>query len=134
MAKLLSLRTFTDARGNLSVVEDSELPFPIKRLFYIYGVDKSDRGGHRHKTTSMALISLRGSCKADVNEGSGRDTYVLDHPNSCLILEPKDWHLLYDFAPGTIVLACASRHFDESDYIFEEYKKHDTVSRSAKDK
>ncbi|MBL0310797.1 MAG: FdtA/QdtA family cupin domain-containing protein [Bacteroidetes bacterium] len=123
MANLLTLRTFSDTRGNLSVLEDHEIPFPIKRLFYIYGVDESKRGGHRHKTTHQALICLTGSCRVRVNNGQEGQHYHLNTPKNCLILEPKDWHDLYDFAPNTILLSCASEYFNQDDYIFEEYNQ-----------
>jgi len=57
MAILLDLKTFTDARGNLTVIE-KVLHFEIKRIFYIYGVDNSIRGGHRHRRTYQAAIAL----------------------------------------------------------------------------
>lgn len=121
MAELLTLRTFSDRRGHLSVLEDYEIPFPIKRLFYIYGVDESKRGGHRHKTTCQALICLTGSCKVNVQNQNEVQHYQLNAPQSCLILEPEDWHDLYDFEAGTILLVCASHPFDKDDYIFENY-------------
>ena len=55
MAHIIHLKTFSEKRGNLSVIEN-EIPFDIKRIFYIYGVDDSVRGGHRHKTTVQAAI------------------------------------------------------------------------------
>ena len=121
MAKTLRLRTFSDARGNLSVVEDYEIPFKIKRLFYIYGVDGSERAGHRHKTTYMALISLKGGFTTYINNGNEIRIVRIDSPGTCLILEPFDWHKLYDFAPDTILLVCASEYFSTDDYIYEEY-------------
>ena len=53
MAELLNLKTFTDKRGNLTVIEKI-IPFDIKRIFYIYGVDDSKRRGHRHHKTIQA--------------------------------------------------------------------------------
>ena len=58
MAYLIDLKSFTDKRGNLTVIEKT-LPFEIKRIFYIYGVDDSDRGGHRHKKPSRQLSASR---------------------------------------------------------------------------
>ena len=55
MAHLIDLQTFTDKRGNLTVIE-KVIPFDIKRVFYIYGVDDSTRGGHRHHNTIQAAI------------------------------------------------------------------------------
>jgi dTDP-4-dehydrorhamnose 3,5-epimerase-like enzyme len=129
MSNLLELKTFSDKRGNLSVVEDYEIPFPIKRLFYIYGVDNSVRGGHRHKKTWQALICLKGSCKVYVNNDKDEKNYLLDHPKKCLIIAPEDWHKLYEFSAGAILLVCASEYFDENDYIFEEYKKQEVRSK-----
>lgn len=121
MSTLIELKTFTDKRGNLSVVEDYEIPFHVRRLFYIYGVDNSERGGHRHKKTWQALICLHGSCRVYVNNSKTDENYFLDNPKKCLILAPEDWHKLYDFTKDSILLVCASEYFDDNDYIFKEY-------------
>ena len=55
MAHIIDLKTYCDKRGNLTVIE-KVLPFAIKRIFYIYGVDDSVRGGHRHRKTVQAQI------------------------------------------------------------------------------
>jgi len=55
MAHLIHLKTFSEQRGNLTVIEN-QIPFRIKRIFYIYGVDESVRGGHRHKTQCLFPI------------------------------------------------------------------------------
>jgi len=123
MAYLMDLKTFTDNRGNLTVLEDKEIPFSIKRIFYIYGVDDSTRGRHRHKTTIQALVSLQGSCTVYNNDGKGNiEEFVLDSPNKCLILMSEDWHKMYDFTPDCILQVFASEYFDINDYIHKEYK------------
>ncbi len=121
MAKLIELKTFADQRGNLSVIEEPQLPFAIKRVFYIYGVDSSTRGGHRHHKTRQALICLRGGCVVDSDDGTARETFALDSPRKCLILEPRDWHVLHHFTPDAILIVFASERFEEKDYIFEKY-------------
>jgi hypothetical protein len=120
MAYLIDLKTFTDKRGNLTVIEKS-IPFGIKRIFYIYGVDESPRGGHRHKTTVQAAICLQGSCHIYNNDGQKEDAYMLDKPNKCLILETKDWHTMDHFTSDAILMVLASEFFDQNDYIFEPY-------------
>lgn len=121
MAKLIDLKTFTDKRGNLTVIE-KEIPFDIKRIFYIYGVDSSVRGKHRHKTTKQALISLQGSCIIHNNNGHKQEVFVLDKPSKCLILEPEDWHYMDSFTKNCILQVFASTYFDPKEYIYEEYK------------
>jgi len=122
MAYLIDLKTFIDKRGNLTVIEKT-IPFEIKRIFYIYGVDDSRRGGHRHKTTVQAAICLRGSCRIYNNDGQKETYYILDQPNKCLILETHDWHTMDEFSEDAILMVLASEYFDQQDYIFEPYTK-----------
>ena len=121
MAQSLNLTTFTDQRGNLTVIEKS-IPFDIKRIFYIYGVDDSVRGGHRHHKTIQAAICIKGSCVISNNDGSKTEEFVLDTPAKCLILEPNDWHQMHHFSPDAILMVLASEYFDQADYIFDPYQ------------
>ena len=120
MAYLIDLNTYTDKRGNLTVIENV-LPFNIKRIFYIYGVDGSVRGGHRHHKTIQAAVCIKGRCKIRNNDGNGTIVYALRNPSQCLILEQKDWHEMYEFSKNAILMVLASENFDERDYIFEKY-------------
>src|ERR1700754_1008866 len=121
MANLIDLKTFTDERGNLTVIEKS-IPFDVKRIFYIYGVDKSTRGGHRHHITIQAAICLQGTCTIYNNNNVKEDEFVLDSPSKCLILNPEDWHKMYDFSSDAILMVLASAYFDPKDYIYQEYE------------
>lgn len=120
MATLIDLKTFTDTRGNLTVIEKI-IPFEIKRIFYIYGVDNSVRGGHRHHDTTQAAICLQGSCRINNNNGETKDTFILDHPSKCLIINPADWHTMDQFSADAILMVLASAYFDPKDYIYEPY-------------
>jgi len=120
MARLIHLKTFSETRGNLTVIE-REIPFPIRRIFYIHGVDDSVRGGHRHRTTIQAAICINGSCIVSNNDGTTREDFVLDHPSKCLILETNDWHTMHHFSKDAVLLVLASEYFDPADYIFEPY-------------
>ena len=121
MAKIIDLKTFEDPRGKLTVIEKL-LPFDIKRVFYIYGVDDSVRGGHRHHKTIQAAISIAGSCIVSNNNGKEEKDFILDDPTKCLIIEPEDWHTMHHFTPDAIFLVFASEYFDPEDYIYEPYK------------
>ena len=122
MCKVIDLNTFTDERGNLTVIE-KVLPFNIKRVFYIYGVDSSVRGGHRHKTTAQAAICIQGSCRIYCNTGKEEHYHTLDSPSKCLIIDAKDWHLMDQFTCDAILMVFASTYFIQEDYIFEPYPK-----------
>ncbi|WP_305862907.1 sugar 3,4-ketoisomerase [Helicobacter cholecystus] len=118
MAQLLNIPTLSDHRGSLSVVENL-LPFEIKRIFYIYNVTSS-RGGHAHHKTHLALISLGGECRIDINAYGKKTFFHLTSPSMCLILEPYEWHTMHSFSPHTTLLVLASELYDAQDYIYEE--------------
>lgn len=120
MASLISLKTFTDTRGNLTIIE-KVIPFAIRRIFYIYGVDASERGGHRHKTTVQAAICLSGSCTIYNTDGTTEEVFVLDAAHKCLLLYPEDWHKMFNFSPDAILMVLASEHYDANDYIYSPY-------------
>jgi len=120
MAHLINLKTFTDSRGNLTVIEKI-LPFDIKRIFYIYGVDDSVRGGHRHRKTVQAAVCIQGQCSVSSSNGVDQSEFRLDHPSKCLFIESKDWHTMHDFTPDAILMVFASEFYDFEDYIFEPY-------------
>jgi len=120
MAQLIDLKTFIDVRGNLTVIE-RVIPFDIKRIFYIYGVDDSVRGGHRHHNTIQAAICIQGCCTIFCNNGKTSSEFILESPHKCLILNPEDWHTMSQFSKDAILMVLASEYFDENDYIYEQY-------------
>ena len=122
MAEILNLKTHTDFRGNLTVIE-KVIPFDIKRVFYIYGVDNSIRGMHRHHRTIQAAISIQGSCEIWTQNFDISDNikYQLDQPSKCLILYPNDYHWMKNFTKDCILMVFASEYYDPNDYIYEPY-------------
>lgn len=121
MAHFIQLKSFSDPRGSLTVIEKI-LPFEVKRIFYIYGVDDSVRGKHRHHTTIQAAVCIHGSCIVSCDDGKTQRDFKLDHPENCLVIEPADWHTMHHFSSDAVLLVMASTYFDYNDYIFEPYK------------
>ena len=108
----INLPTFTDSGGNLTVIE-KQLPFRIKRVFYLYNL--SAQKIYRHKKTIQGLICIKGSCEVHANDGVENKTFFLNQPDQCLILKPKDWHTMDNFSVGTILLILASEYYDKND-------------------
>ena len=119
MAKMIELTTRQDLRGDLTVL-DKEIPFAIRRVFWIHGAS-GKRGGHRHHHNCMALVAVSGSCEIFVNDNKKKATYRLDRPNKVLMLDPADWHTMDAFSPDCVLLVLASHSYDQADYIDEEY-------------
>lgn len=122
MAQIINLNTFSDYRGNLTVIEKI-LPFDIKRVYYIYNVPSESivRGSHRHRNNVQALVCLKGECEISVNNGCKKENFELNNPEKCLILQPKDWHIMHNFSKDAVLLVLASENYNPNDYIEEEY-------------
>lgn len=108
-----------DERGMLSVIQGGiDLPFSIQRVFYIYGTREGVRRGfHGHYKTKQALVCVSGSCKIYIDNLKDKYDVSLDSPTKILILEPSDWHEMYDFSLDCVLLVMASHLYDPQDYI-----------------
>ena len=128
MSKIVELNTFNSGSGNLTVFEKI-MPGTIKRVFYIYGSGDMSRGGHRHHKAWNALICITGSCRVYSNDGEKEEFFMLDNPVSCLILEPKDWHIMDSFSDDAILLVLSNEYYDLADYIDEPYLLNHLISQ-----
>lgn len=126
-SKLVEVTELGDERGLLTVLEGEDtIPFDIKRVFYIYGTKQEIRRGfHAHYKTKQALISVSGSCKVYLDNCHRQEDVLLDSPTKVLLLEPNDWHEMYEFSPDCVLLVLASHHYDAEDYIrdYEKFKE-----------
>tara|TARA_B110000977_G_scaffold173165_1_gene226096 strand:- start:1597 stop:2004 length:408 start_codon:yes stop_codon:yes gene_type:complete len=120
--ELLDIPTINDARGNLAVIEKDILPYPIKRVYYLFDVPSdSFRGGHAHKEQLEFLIALSGSFTVTLDNGQSKKSFLLNKPNKGLLLPTGIWRELEDFSSGAICLVLSSGEFEEDDYI-RDYK------------
>jgi hypothetical protein len=116
--ELLDIPTINDARGNLAVIEKDILPYPIKRVYYLFDVpSNSFRGGHAHKEQLEFLIALSGSFTVTLDNGQSKKSFLLNKPNKGLLLPTGIWRELEDFSSGAICLVLSSGEFEEDDYI-----------------
>lgn len=116
-----------DDRGKLSVMETGKnIPFDVKRVYYIYDTEKEVRRGfHAHKSLSQVLLCVNGSCKIMLDDGHERCDVTLDSPEKGIIIENNVWREMYDFSDQAVLLVLASELYDESDYIrdYDEFLK-----------
>lgn len=109
-----------DERGSLIVVEEmKDIPFELKRIFYMYGSDATVvRGRHANKKTEFILINLCGQSKVRVKDGRGNEkVFLLDRPHTGIYLPKLVWKDMYDFSADSILLCLASEHYDPEEYI-----------------
>lgn len=123
--RMLEFQQRGDDRGHLVVVEGGmDVPFEIKRAFYIYGSDKTVvRGQHANRESEFVLINVAGRSKVKVKDGEGNEAvYCLDRPHTGIYLPTMVWKDMYDFSRDSVLLVLASKHYDPGEYI-REYKK-----------
>lgn len=125
MIKVLDFRVLGDDRGSLiSLEEQYNIPFDIKRVYYIYDT-KSDisRGYHAHKNLEQVAICVKGSCRIVLDDGKSKESIVLDSPDKGLYINNNKWREMHDFSKDCVLLVLASDIYDESDYIrdYEEF-------------
>lgn len=121
MPNKITLAHFNSDEGSLRVFEGL-MPGCIKRVYYITDVPSDTiRGGHRHHTTWQALVCIKGSCRVYVHDGVSEQEFMLNKPDVCLLLEPKDWHTMDNFSQDAILLVMANEVYDVNDYIDEPY-------------
>lgn len=118
--KLIEFKEYGDERGNLVVAEGSgkDIPFEIKRVFYISGSDAEVvRGKHANRKTQFVLINVAGSSDVMVDDGTKKEVIHLDKPRMGLYLNTMVWKEMYNFSPDSVLMCLASEHFDEAEYI-----------------
>ncbi len=126
--KLIEFTDLGDERGNLVVIEGEgmDIPFDIKRVFYIYGSDSEViRGQHANRETEFLLVNVSGTSKVRVDNGTESEIVELNKPRMGLYIPSMLWKDMYDFSEDSVLLVLASRHYDAKEYIrdYEDYLK-----------
>ena len=132
----MEIKTYTfpphgDDRGQLVAIEEGiDLPFDVRRVYYIYDtLPGVRRGFHAHLKLEQILICVSGSCKIHLDNGYDTAEVTLDKPNEGLYIANNMWREMYDFSEGAVLLVLASEYYDEADYIrnYDEFIK--TIGR-----
>jgi len=123
---LIDIRNYIDSRGSLGVVEDADLPFQIRRMYYLFNVPLGAvRGEHGHKKLQQLIICMNGICDITLNNGFEQFPFRLDSPAKALYVPPRMWRSLHFREPSTVCCVLASRPYEKEDYLFtyEEFRR-----------
>lgn len=106
-------------KGDICVVENSRnIPFDIKRMYYLYDVPADAlRGGHAHKQLYQLLVAASGSFTVHLDDGEHKRSVSLKRPYQALLIKPGIWREIDDFSSGSVCMVLASELYDENDYI-----------------
>ena len=124
--RIIHFQAHGDEKGRLVVIEgEKDIPFDIKRVFYIFGSDADAvRGRHANRHSAFVLINVAGQSKLRAIDHSGQQrVYDLDEPHMGIFLPAGVWKEMYDFSPDSVLLCLASTHYDPREYVrdFDAY-------------
>lgn len=116
--RLIELRPRGDERGALVAIEDTDVGFAIRRVYYMFKTGEGvTRGYHAHCALRQIAVAVRGSCTFILDDGRTRERVTLDDPCKGLPIEHLVWREMTDFSPDCVLLVLASEPYDEADYI-----------------
>ena len=127
LCRLLDFKDLGDERGKLVVIEgEHDIPFEIKRVFYIYGSDPNVvRGQHANKQSEFVLVNVSGKSKVRVTDGVSEYIVELNKPMQGIYIPKMIWKDMYDFSPDSVLLVITNTHYNKEEYIrdYNEYLK-----------
>lgn len=122
---IFELPKITNRAGNITPVHNNiEIPFAVKRIFYLYDIPGGEsRGAHAHKDCHQFLIAASGSFEVLLDDGKTKRLIQLNRPYVGLHIPPGIWASEINFSSGSICLVLASHNYNEADYIrkYENY-------------
>ena len=130
LEKLIFFDSMGDDRGTLiSLEQNKNIPFDIKRVYYIFGTQPGvERGFHAHKNLQQAAVCVSGSCDMLLDDGHEKEIITLDSPNKGLIIGSMIWREMRNFSQDCVLLVLASDIYKESDYI-RDYQEFITAAK-----
>ncbi len=128
--KLLQLPKILDRRGNLTFIEgNNQIPFPIKRTYWIYDVPGGQiRGGHAYKELEELIVALSGSFDVVLDDGVEKKTFSLNRSYVGLYVPKGMWRHIENFSTNSLAMVLASDRYDKQDYI-RDYDEFTTYAR-----
>jgi len=120
---LIDVPTFTDDRGAISVL-DKELPFQVKRVFWLHHIaEGKDRGAHALLEGMEIMVAVHGSFVVDLDDGTEKASVILDNPSKGLIIRPGVWFRTHGYNEDGVSLILADEVYsrDRYTYNYDEY-------------
>ncbi len=119
LKNIIKFNRLGDDQGWLVALEaERNIPFAVRRIYYIYGTEPGvRRGKHAHRKLRQVLVCIAGTCGILLDDGRSREDIRLTSNTEGLVLDPMVWHEMYDFSPGCVLMVLADDWYDEADYI-----------------
>ena len=123
--KMIDVPTFTDERGAISVM-DKELPFQVKRVFWLHHIaEGKDRGAHALLDSTEIIVAVHGSFIVDLDDTVNKTSVLLETPDKGLLIRPGIWFRTHSYNNDCVTLVLAEEEYtrDKYTYDYEVFKK-----------
>lgn len=109
----------TEGAGAISFVEAArDLPFEIRRIYYISGVPEGVRRGfHAHKELKQLLFCPYGRILLVLEDQNGREEIELSDPSAGVIIDRPVWREMLWLRKDSVLCVAASDFYKPEDYI-----------------
>lgn len=117
--KFIELNDVSDDRGRMVVLENlNQIPFEVKRMFYIYGIkDYAVRGNHANRNSEFFMVCLSGSVEVEVDDGKTKEIFKLSSPKKALYMNKMVWKTMKNFSQDAVLLCITNTLYDNTEYI-----------------
>lgn len=126
--KTLNFSVMGDQDGSLvSLEENKNIPFAIRRVYYIYGTAANFiRGKHAHPRLQQVAVAVSGSCRFILDDGKQKKSITLDSPRIGLFIGENVWREMHDFSPDCVLMVLANDYYNEGEYIrnYKAFRQH----------
>lgn len=122
---LVDVPTFTDERGAISVM-DKELPFQVKRVFWLHHiVEGKDRGAHALLDSNEIMVAVHGSFVVELDDTVNKVSILLDDPSKGLVIRPGVWFRTHSYKDDGVSLILAEEEYarDKYTYDYKEFER-----------
>lgn len=118
LINFLDFKEINDDRGSLISLEGQKnIPFDIKRTYFLYNLNDESRGFHAHKELEQVALCIKGNCTVLLDNGKEKQSVRLTGSSKGIRINKMIWHEMHDFSDDCIFVVFASEHYDENDYI-----------------
>ena len=118
--KVIRIKTIpTISAGELSFFEASkDIPFDIKRIYYISKVPEGVRRGfHAHKTLKQVLFCPYGRIQLVLENKDCREEIELSDPSVGVVISEPTWREMLWIQKDSVLVVAASDFYSVDDYI-----------------
>lgn len=118
--KVIRIKTIpTVDAGELSFLEAThDIPFDVKRIYYISKVPEGVRRGfHAHKHLKQLIFCPYGRIQLILENQHGREEIELSDPSIGIVIEEPTWREMLWLQRDSVLCVAASEFYEPEDYI-----------------